>query len=362
MKRIFCFCLALALIVLCLPTGAFAASAALPTLKVLCIGHSYAWNAAENLNLFARAQGIDLTLGVAFRGNCSIKAHYEALLNQDVYGPDGVEGCYLKYDADHPVGITFESFTLGQMIKDEPWDAIVFQECLEGAGYFENFKEDLRDLFAQTQNLVENENCRYYFHEIWALEQTSIFAQSENGPFSTYHNDQETMYRAVKKASGQAAEWIGGTVIPSANAFQRARAREPFNVEFGGYSLNVDSVGHANAYGKYLAAAVWFETLTRCAVNTDTLYRPDAVGRDEAMVLVTCATEAVKAGGITLGAVDEIFLQKSDESTGSKSATMPDEETTSPTPWVALGCGISVVFALVVVMFCIHRKNKNKEH
>ena len=104
-----------------------------PTVKILSIGHSYAWNSVEYLRSIANSQGVDLIVAVVYRGNCSLERHLINFEGNKTYGDQsGNPGFYLKYDSKNPTGTQFvDSYSIAKAVKDEKWDYIMFQECLD---------------------------------------------------------------------------------------------------------------------------------------------------------------------------------------------------------------------------------------
>ena len=165
MKYIVIGLLVAAILSLALVPTVFAAQekAERPSVKILSIGHSYAWNSVEYLRSIANSQGVDLTVAVVYRGNCSLERHLINFKGNINYGDNsGNPGFYLKYDGKNRNGTQFEdSYSIARAVQDEAWDYIMFQECLENSGNFEEINKSLPALKDGVSKLVKNKSVKY---------------------------------------------------------------------------------------------------------------------------------------------------------------------------------------------------------
>lgn len=347
-RRIACLLLTLAIILTAVPCIAQEEPEKAP-FKVLCIGHSYSLNATEYLCRLALSQGVDMTVGVAFCGNCSSTTHLHALENDWVYGESGDvgRGYYKKYTPNTPEGENLHK-TLTEMIGDEDWDCIIFQDKVDDAGFFDVFKDDLAALAGKVRTMRGLRRTKFLYHRFWSLEKTEYIPQNGSiDMFSNYDDDQATMDAALQEAGDKAAALIGAQIIPCGDAFTLARESGRYDPTADGISLNKDTSAHASDAGKYLAACVWYEMLTNRIPDKGTAFSPFE-GSDD---LIGFATDAVKAsGGFLLdGEPHHLDLGSAEDKT---------EKAHRPFPWKVLlyvAAGL-VVLALVAL---IAKKREN---
>ena len=340
-----------------------------PTVKILSIGHSYAWNSVEYLRNIAESQGVDLIVGVVYRGNCSLERHLINFEGNKTYGTQsGNPGFYLKYDSKNPTGTQFEdTYSISKAVKDEKWDYIMFQESLDYSGNYEVIKKSLRTLKLGVEKLATNKNVKYMWHDIWALEKTE-YMPTDKVELKNYNFDQETMYNAIKDATKKVMESDVGLsgVVPTGEAFQLARKSGKYDPTKGGISLNADNISHANVYGKYLAGLVWYMSFTGCAIDKATLAYPEEITKEQAYELVDFATEAVEGTGKTLGSVNDVF---SDNNEGGDSNNTSSELIYTPgalddgndkkfNPLYLIPIGAAVVVAGGAVAIALNKKKK----
>ena len=121
MKNIIIAILVVSLLLIgCVPFAS-AAPKKRPSVKILSIGHSYSWNSVEYLRTIGQSQGVDITVAVVYRGNCSLQIHLNNFNNNTMYGEEsGNPGFYLKYSGEYPSGQQFlDSHSVGKAVKDE---------------------------------------------------------------------------------------------------------------------------------------------------------------------------------------------------------------------------------------------------
>ncbi|MBR5451522.1 MAG: DUF4886 domain-containing protein [Clostridia bacterium] len=345
-----------------------------PTVKILSIGHSYAWNSVEYLRNIAESQGVDLVVGVVYRGNCSLEIHLSNFEGNKTYGDQsGNPGFYLKYDSKNPTGTQFENaYSIAKAVKDEKWDYIMFQECLNYSGYFDVINKSLPKLKEGVSKLATNKNVKYMWHDIWALEKTE-YMPTEKVELKNYNFDQATMYNAIKDATKKVMESDVGLsgVVPTGEAFALARKSGKYDPTVsGGISLNADEISHANVFGKYLAGLVWYMSFTGCAIDKDTLFYPQDISKEQAYELVDFATEAVEGTGKTLGSVNDVFFDNNEGGDSNNTSSQPvyynpdNVDTNEPAkfnPLYLIPVGAAVVISGGAVALAINKKKKNSK-
>jgi len=130
------------------------------TLKVLAIGNSFSQDAVEQyLFELAKAQGDSLVIGNAYIGGCSIERHYNNLRNETAgYAYRKVIG---GIRAEH------KKVTLQQIIRDEPWDLITFQQASPLSGLPDSFVF-LPSLIRLVKTYCSNLHAQFAWHMTWA--------------------------------------------------------------------------------------------------------------------------------------------------------------------------------------------------
>ena len=344
LKKILSAIFGVALVSTSMPT----VKAAVKEVKVLSIGHSYSLNSCEYLYDIAKSQGVEMTIGIAYRGNCPLRMHYEYLTGNVVYGEAMGGGYYKKYVSGGYCSTYPEEYTLGKMLKDEKWDYIIFQDCLDTAGDWDTVSEWLPKLYEKVDKIMReqgNTTVQYIYHKIWGMESTK-YNPTDLVEFSKYNYDSENMYRAVSETSKRAADSMNFRLLPTGDAFRLARNTPEFDAEQRGKILVADTTNHANKYGQYLAGITWFETITQMKVDKASVYRPNELTESEANILIDCATDAVTNIGLR--------LTKNTIADENKQQIMEEKEeenkNTFPFQTVAIGVGIVVVIAVLVVL------------
>lgn len=268
MKRLSAFVIFFILLATCPMHGARR------VLKVLAIGNSFSQDAVEQyLYQLARAQGDSLVIGNAYIGGCSIDRHI------DEYTHNKTNYAYRKV-----VGGKRSSrpnSRLDDIIRDEPWDIITFQQASGFSGQIDSYK-NLPVLMKHVRQVATNKAVRFAFHETWAYASTSTHKS-----FSKYGNSQASMYLAIRDAVHRATTSVGlERIIPSGLAIQRVR-------QMIGDTLNRDGYHLSLGLGRYTAACTWCEFLTGKSV-TDNAYRPRNVDLLSAQIARLGAHEAMQ--------------------------------------------------------------------
>lgn len=322
-------------------------------IKVLSIGHSYSVNSCEYLYDIAKSQGVEMTIGIAYRGNCSLRDHYEYLKGDVLYGTATGDGYYKKYVPGGHFAEYANEYTLKEMLLNEKWDYIIFQDCLDTAGNKEEVSKWLSKLYEEVKSIMQeqqNIDVQYIYHQIWAMENTEYNPEAkEKVEFANYNYDSDVMYQAVSETSKQIAKDFSFRLLPTGESFELARKMPAFDVSQGGEILVADSTNHANEWGKYLAGITWFETITQKKVDKETIYYPELMSESEAQTLIDCATQAVVETGLKLteaGEEPEIVLDVVED----------EEEETKGTLSIPVIVGGVILAIAILVIFIVSGK------
>jgi len=233
------------------------------TLRILAIGNSFSSDAVEqNLWELLDASGIPSVIGNVYAPGSYLSHHWNRAVG------DKAEYRYFKRTKDGST--TLDDQTVLQAIQDEPWGIISLQQASDLSGLYDTYFPYLPDLMAW---IGERSGAEIVFHQTWAYP-----ANSTHDAFANYGNDQETMYKAIVDAVRRATAACSiQTVIPVGTAVQNART------SVLGDTLNCDGLHLEWTYGRFLAACVWFETLTGQDVRENP-YRPESVTEDVAKI------------------------------------------------------------------------------
>ena len=259
-----------------------------PTLRVLAIGNSFSEDAVEQyLWELGREAGVNFVIGNAYRGGWSLAAHWKDASTR------AADTEYRKVVDGKRINIGKR--TLRDIITDEPWDVITFQQLSQQAGRQGSYEPSLSLMIGYVRALALVDSVRLGFHQTWAYAQ-----DSDHRGFALYDRNQYLMYAnivaAVEEAVHEHKEDLS-FYIPSGTAIQNARTSslvgsgvgegQPVNRELtrDGYHLNY-------TLGRYIAACTWLEALT--GVNPEGLnYRPKGVTQEQAAIAQRAAHAAV---------------------------------------------------------------------
>ena len=242
-------------------------------IKVLAIGNSFSQDAIEQyLYELAYAQGDSLIIGNAYIAGCSIDRHYNNMVK------DSALYAYRKVVA----GVRSEKrkLTLKNIIRDEQWDIISFQQASKLSGEPNSYK-NLPMLKRIVQSYTTNLHVEFVWHMTWAYAED---CQSKN--FAFYDYKQRQMYSAIVSTMLNVLPSIRSPrVIPTGTAIQLVRHRL-------GDILCRDGMHLSYTLGRYTAACTWCEFLTGKIVDGNPYY-PDTITEEEAQICQEEAHEAV---------------------------------------------------------------------
>lgn len=245
-------------------------------IRVLAIGNSFSQDAVEQyLWELADEAGVKMIIGNAYRGGQGFQSHWIDVTEAN----NTFEYRKVK---DGKRSNTPRS-ALSDIITDEPWNYITFQQVSQESGLTTTFEPYLTNLIQYTQSLQTNPNAIYGYHQTWAYSHDST-----HGGFANYGNRQEVMYDSIC----QAVQYAMAThpelsfMVPSGSAIQNARTT------YLGDNMNRDGYHLDLKMGRYTAACAWLETITGIS-PVGFSYRPDGVDFLTAHTCQVAAHEAV---------------------------------------------------------------------
>lgn len=214
------------------------------TMKLLVIGNSFSIDSAHWLYDIAKSADVNLVVGVAHGSGYSLEQHWDDIQN------DGAISAYHKWTpADGHTEQT--NPLLKNIIPDEDWDIITYQQSSPNSGKYETFQPYLNDIHEWVKGKVTNENVRYGLNMTWAYA---------TGATESLYGTQIEMYEAITDAYQQALKEMDFDILlPTGTAIQNARSIS-YTQEIGN-DLCRDNRHLDYGIGRYIAALTLFQTL-----------------------------------------------------------------------------------------------------
>lgn len=249
-------------------------------IKVLGIGNSFTEDGLSHLNSMAKADGVDIEVSILYIGGSELSLHWENA-NQNKAAYTLIE--YKDGEETRTKGVTIDS-----VVENDDWDYVTLHQLSGFSGiastynpYLENIEKYVKDRAPEVETLIQ---------QTWAYENGS----SKPG-FRRFEGDSDVMFHQVSEAYKLAAKKLGDVrVIPAGLAMKNAQLREPFDVSEGGVSLYRDGYHINKAHGRYLTAAVWYESLTDNDISENTFKPEGSISDEELATLQQEANRAVE--------------------------------------------------------------------
>ena len=244
--------------------------------RVLAIGNSFSQDAVEQyLYELAEEAGVKMIIGNAYRGGQGFHSHWVDVTE----GNNTFE--YRKVQDGRRTNKPNSS--LAEIVADEPWQFITFQQVSQESGLTKTFEPYLSRLIEYVQSVQTNPNAVYGYHQTWAYSR-----ESTHGGFANYDNRQEVMYNSICSAVQYALQHHPELkfVAPAGTAIQNVRTT------YLGDNMNRDGYHLDLQMGRYTAACVWLETLTGIS-PVGFSYRPQGMDFLAAHTCQVAAHEAV---------------------------------------------------------------------
>ena len=245
------------------------------SLKVLCVGNSFARNATKVLYQIAQAHGVEeIVLGILYIGGCSVETHWK---NAQSGAPT-----YNYYKNTMGLWDMTTNITMCEGLQDENWDVITITQGQGLYGVPKSYDGCLEELIGYINTNKTNPDAQLAFHMTWAFPKDSTIER-----FQYYANDQKVMFKCI---ADTARDWILPTegidfLLPSGSAIQNART------VMGDVFSSGDRF-HLGALGEYVSGYVWFSYLTGQPID-ELKYIDNSVGSSEETLRVIL--EAVNA-------------------------------------------------------------------
>jgi hypothetical protein len=276
--------------------------------KLLTIGNSFADNATKYIEAIFEADGEkSILLGRANPGGCSLEKHWN-LFEQCEMLPD-----VKPYDFYMTEEGTRKA-TLKEALVSQKWDYVTLQQVSDLSWREETYFPFMENLYNLVRELAPQ--AEIVIHQTWAYR---VDAEE----LKRYGIDQTEMFNRLKDAYDKASKRLGCSIIPSGEAFQKARAifnytpdtnynfdaPKPLqlpeqsralivgyywatgNTPTGKAELRMDG-RHGNPKGCYLANAMWFEKFSGKSILENS-FCPEGVSPEELEILKKVAHETM---------------------------------------------------------------------
>lgn len=240
--------------------------------RLLTIGNSFSQDGVEQyLWELANEAGVKMIIGNAYRGGQSLASHVREV-NEDNHVIE-----YRK--VVDGVRTNAPGKVLADIIPDEPWDYITFQQVSQESGMYGTIVPYLKDLMEYTRSVQTNPNAVFGYHQTWAYAHDST-----HGGFANYGNRQDVMYDSICSTVQQVMDAHPelSFVVPSGTAIQNARTT------YLGDNMNRDGYHLDLLMGRYTAACAWLEKITGIS-PVGLHYRPAGL---DSLTAATCQVAA----------------------------------------------------------------------
>lgn len=212
-------------------------------IRVLCIGNSFSWDAVEQeLVPLCGAKGVQVEVHNLYYGGCSLQQHAEFLAKDTA--------AYSHRVCTNAEGrVEKDTISLRQALRDGKYDVISLQQASHDSGIRSSYEPWLTILI-DTVRAYQPE-AQLYWMQTWAYSK-----DAKHPAYPRYQSDQQVMWDSIQACIKSQITNHKLQIIPCGSAIQNAR-----HTKLGdtlcrdGYHLNY-------VYGRYTAAAVWYEILT----------------------------------------------------------------------------------------------------
>jgi hypothetical protein len=244
------------------------------TIRILCIGNSFSWDAVEQeLAPLCEEGKQPIIIGNLYYGGCSLEQHY-TFLHKDT-------AAYSFRYIEHGVRTPNEGYSLRQALRLMQWDYISFQQASHDSGIQGSYEPYLSDLIDTVR--AYQPNARLCWMQTWSYSQDAKHPQ-----FPRYQKSQQIMDDSIHNATLALLKLHPElTLIPCGKAITLARQTKLGDTLCrDGYHLNYE-------YGRYTAACVWYELLTgkKCCTNK---YKNNKMTEEQRKLTQKAAHQAMK--------------------------------------------------------------------
>lgn len=220
------------------------------TIRVLCIGNSFSWDAVEQeLAPLCETSNQPIIIGNLYYGGCSLEQHY-TFMQKDT-------AAYSFRYIEHGVRTLNEGYSLRQALRLMQWDYISFQQASHDSGIQSTYEPYLSVLIDTVR--AYQPTTQLCWMQTWSYSQNA-----KHPAFPRYQKSQQIMDDSIQSATlALLSRYPDLMLIPCGKAITLARQTKLGDTLCrDGYHLNY-------IYGRYTAACVWYELLTgkNCCCN-----------------------------------------------------------------------------------------------
>lgn len=171
------------------------------TARILGIGNSYTRDSLRWLWKILKESGYDdVVVGFGYWGGSTLEDQFNSLTetneNHTVFE-------YRKYTLSQNATTT-AGVSLDTILKDEPWDIVVFQQQSDNAGRFESYVSDafdINDFLNYVKGAIANNNLRVGLVAPWSHEDTYAGEKF----VEWFDGDPEKQYKAIQEVTPRVA-------------------------------------------------------------------------------------------------------------------------------------------------------------
>lgn len=111
-------------------------------IKILAVGNSYARDAYSYLPYLINSivNDIEITIGIMFQGSCTLQTHWDNIQNSTALYQ------YDKWEESVGTWVTVSSKTFQNIVEDEDWDIITFQQQSSRSRFYSTFQPYLNNI------------------------------------------------------------------------------------------------------------------------------------------------------------------------------------------------------------------------
>lgn len=242
------------------------------TIRLLCIGNSFSWDAVEQeLAPLCASAGQAVEIGNLYYGGCSLAQHHAFLSTDSMV--------YSFRRIRNGVRTVEEPYSLHSALVLQKWDYISFQQASHDSGKRNSYEPYLSALIDSVR--------RYQPQARLCWMMTWSYAQDASHPaFGLYEHRQDVMNDSILHCTQSVLQSHPELLlIPCGTAIQNARHKMGDTLCRDGYHLNY-------LYGRYVASCVWAEVLCgkRC---TNISYRNSGMSRRQQKQAQQSAHQAI---------------------------------------------------------------------
>lgn len=243
-------------------------------IKILSIGNSFSEDSTKYLHKMAVRGNIDVKTVNLYIGGCSLFTHWQNAQEDNA-----------KYDYQLNGESAGEYVSIKQALLSDSWDYVTLQQASYDSGVEETYFPYLTNLSQYVKALAPS--AVQLIHKTWAYE-----LDSTHDGFEKYERTQAVMFAALSKAYEKASAAINAELIPTGDVIQVLRKLPEFDYANGGRSLCRDGFHLDLIYGRYAAAASWYETILKGNILTND-FVPKLEGKETDIGLIEIIKKTV---------------------------------------------------------------------